>query len=370
MNIINGLVFTVDGFKKLNIGIKEAKIECLENGPIADNTKTINAKNFYIVPGFIDSLTSIGLTNSGLNSEQSDMNEPFLNVLSNMSVLDGIKYDDEYFYEAMKSGVTSVCINSGHKSVVGARGCVIKTKSRWQDSLVKENSDIKITLGEYPKHEFGSKMEPMSRMGLMDIIRKNLSEAKIVLDNKLDYRSFDGKLINLIPVLKREIPLKIYANKVQDILCALRLKEEFNINIIITGAAEAYKITEKLKNTPIVLSGLINDSSFIELNNRLDSTCKVLKDHNIEFSLATNHPEVCTDLLHLTMCVACKNGLDETSAIKSVTINPAKIFGVENEIGSIEIGKNADLVIFDSNPTFSMSRVMKVIINGEICYER
>lgn len=370
----NGKVFTENGFEENDVLIDGNIISDI--GHISGNYENVlDLDGCFITPGLVDISNSIGLIEAGVKTEGNDLDEKSRECICDMYSIDGVNFEDRYFNDAVTNGVTSVVITSGNLSVIGAVSSLVKTNAVDFSGVIKKDVDISVTLGEKPKKPFGSNFTPLSRMGILDIIRRNLMNTKIYIakkdQGKIDYSNFDPCLESLAKVLRREIPLKIYAEKKQDIETAIALKEEFNIRIIISGGADSYKTTDILKNseTPVILGSCLKEQSFIELKDRRNDTATVLKDNNIPFAISTHHPNITIDLLQMSMCLTCKYGLSEVAAIQSITVEPLKMLGLDDSRGSIAKGKIADIAIFDGNPTYSLSKVIYTIIDGKIVYK-
>lgn len=213
-------------------------------------------------------------------------------------------------------------------------------------------------------------------MGIINILRENLYNSKLYdikkSKNEISLDNFSRIYESLIPVLDRELPLKITANRIQDILNAIELKKEFNIDIIIDGGAESYMAVEELASNdiPVILGTCLTDKSSTELINRRLDTAKILSEKSILTSISTNHPDTIVGMLLISACLLVKEGMSYEHAIKSVTYNPAMTFGLQKRIGSLEPGKDADLAIFNGDPLKSMTSNIMTVVNGEIAFSR
>lgn len=376
----NGKIFTLDNGKILygDILIKDNKIAAIDANISIAGAKVIDLHESIVMPGLIDGSTSLGLIESGTRVDGSGADEKFTNTIANLKTVDGIYYRDEYFKRASASGVTTVVVNSGKLNVLGSQSCAIKTSAKsFNEAIISSYVDLNCTIADYPKKWNQNRQEsPLSRMGIINVIRENLFNAKLYLEkkenNKIDFDNYNSVYESLISVLKKEVPLKITTNRIQDILKAIEIKEEFNINIILNSAAESYQaIKEITKNSiPVILGSCLDDNSSVELQNRRLDTAKILSEKGILTSVSTNHPDIIIDLLLLSACLFVKNGMSYENALNSITINTAKIFGLDKKIGSITIGKDADLVILDGDPLKSMTKIKMTIIDGNIVYER
>lgn len=334
-----------------------------------DEAEIIDLNGAYVTPGFIDCATEIGLIESGKKCEGNDCNETYVDIIPGMKVINGIYPYDPYFSEAINSGVTTVIVNSGSHNVIGAQSAVLKTYSKILNEMeVSSSIDIKGNLGDSPKQwNYNSRKSPLSRMGIMDIIRKALINTKKYMDHK-EYCEDSFNYDALSKVLKREIPLKITANKAQDILSAIELKKEFHIEVVIDQCAEGYMVKEYLKEAeiPVIISSPLIDTSSLELmGSRLDNA-RMLIDAGVEVALATHHPQVCCNLLLFSAAMLEREGLSIYEALKLITSNPAKIFNLHHNIGIIEKGKEADILAFDNLPTKAMANIVLKMVGGKI----
>jgi len=356
-----------------DILIEDNKIKKVGSNLSENHCKVFDLKGAYACAGFIDIATEIGLIESGRKFEGDDANENFEEIIPGMKTLNGIYPFDIGFQEALSSGVTTVVVNSGEKNVIGAQSSVLKTKVGTIDEMIVDSSiDIKVTLGDAPKKwNENSQTTPLSRMGIMHLLRKSLIEAKDYIVNKskgkqnisLNYEA-------LTKVLNKQIPLKIVANKTQDILSVIDLKKEFNINVIIDQCAEGYMVKEYLKeaNIPVIMPSPIIDNSSLELFSSRIDTAKILMDNGITVALATHHPKVSSDLLLFSAIMLMREGMNIFEALSLITVNPAKILNLYSFIGSIQKEKRADIVIFNDLPTKTMSNIILTMINGEVVF--
>lgn len=376
----NGKIFTLNNNKILygDILIDKGKILAIDSNISSKGNKTIDLHKSIVMPGLIDSSTSLGLIESASGFPGDDSNEKYENVISDLKSINGINYNDEYFKQAVSSGITTVIVNSGNTNVIGSQSCAIKTSGdSLHSSVISESADICCTIGDEPKKWNQNRQEsPLSRMGIINILRENLYNSKNYLlkkeDGKISMDNFSRKYESLIPVLNKKTPLKITANKVQDILNAIEIKKEFNVDIILDGAAESYMVIDEIisNNIPVILGNCLTDNSSIELSNRRLDTAGILTNQNILTSISTNHPNTVIGLLIITACLLVKEGMSYEHALKSITINPALTFGLSDRIGSLEPGKDADLAIFDGDPLKSMTKNIMTIVDGNIIHSK
>lgn len=374
MVITGGILLTP--FKEIRnptIFIENGKIIEIETkGEIFSDNVVINAKGKYIVPGFIDPHTHIGVyrlesepENHGF--ETGDPLTPHLNVS------DGLDIYDPAFEDALKGGVTTIGVLPGSYmsfggnveriNIIPGQGAIYKTNRK----EIKRYAFLKIAVGEHPKRFLSEqKMVPTTRMGIMAELRNIFIKAKDYITGK--NKKYDPKLEALVPVIEKKIPLRVHIHTARDIITFLNFAEEFDLKVIFDHATEAYLIKEKLLDVPIVYGPIVFSRRGTELKNLDSSNLKYMK--NLLFSITTDHPTIPIQYLDLLAGLAISEGFSEKEALSLITINPAKILGMEDQIGSIEPGKDADILILSGRPFDPETRVLYTIINGEIAYRR
>lgn len=390
--INNGKIYTMAG-KNIECGYiatKDGKIidlgEDFESSELkkkCEELEVIDAKGGFVFPGFIDAHCHVGMWEDSVGFEGEDGNEMTDPVTPHLRAIDGIYHGDRSFVEARENGVTTVVTGPGSANVIGGQFAALKTYGRCVDEMViKEPVAMKVAFGENPKTVYNEKRQtPMTRMATAAILRESLMKAreyKEMLDEYEDNKEenekpeFDIKLEALLKVLNREIPLKAHAHRADDIITALRIAKEFDVNITIEHCTEGHLIKDILKeaNVPVIVGPLLMDRSKIELRNFTMKTPKELSDAGVMVSLMTDHPE--TPIQHLWLCAAMawREGMDEMKALEAITINSAKATGIDDRVGSLEIGKDADIVVFDGHPFDMKSKVMMTLINGSVVYKR
>lgn len=373
----NGYIL-VNGGKITKLGGKEEEIADILNDT---GTEAIDAKGQYVLPGFIDAHCHVGMWEDAVGFEGDDGNEMTDPVMPQLRAIDGIYHSDRSFAEARESGVTTVVTGPGSANVIGGQFAALKTYGRSVDEMIlKEPVAMKIAFGENPKTVYHEKRQaPMTRMATAALLRESFMKAreyKQLLDNyKIDSENnekpdIDIKLEALIKVLNREIPLKAHAHRADDILTAIRIAKEFDLRITIEHCTEGHLITDILKEEGVAaVSGpILSDRSKIELRNQTVASPGILSKSGIKVALMTDHP--CLPIQYLPLCaaIAAREGMDEEEALKAITINAAEITGIDDRVGSLTPGKDADIVIFNGHPLDLKTRVVCTIINGQVVY--
>ncbi len=371
----NGYI-TVDEGKITALGGDRAEAERLE---AAGCTEVIDAKGCYTLPGFIDAHCHVGMWEDGVGFEGDDGNEMTDPVTPHLRAIDAVYHADRAFVEAREGGVTTVVTGPGSANVIGGQFAALKTYGRSvEDMLLKEPVAMKVAFGENPKTVYHEKRQsPMTRMATAAILRESLMKAreyKHMLDDyerdseEHDKPDYDMKLEALLKVLNGEIPVKAHAHRADDILTALRIAKEFGLKITIEHCTEGHLITDILfeENAYAITGPFMTDRSKIELKNQSVKAPGILSKAGIKTAIMTDHP--CTPVQYLPLCaaVAVKEGMDEYEALKAITINAAEITGIEDRVGSLAVGKDADIIIMDGPPLELKSKVLYTIINGQV----
>ena len=386
MILSNAKIYTLKDDKIIDNGYIEIEndkiiaVGDMKDCPKKDDVKDLDGK--MIFPGFIDAHCHVGILEDGLTFEGDDVNESTDPVTPQIRGIDSINPMDVCFKEALMSGVTTVATGPGSANVIGGTFAVLKTYGNCVDDMViKENAAMKFAFGENPKGVYNQKGQtPITRMGAVSLIREQLLKAEEYLSKKEDYENdpeehdkpdFDIKCESLIPLLKGEIPMKAHAHRADDIFSAIRIAKEFNLRLTIDHCTEGHLIADALKkyNYPCLVGPALIGRSKPELKNKTYETPKVLFEKGLEVSIITDHDVI--PLEHLPICAALahKAGLPYMESIKAITINPAKALGLSDRIGSLEAGKDADLLVFDKDPLDILSTPLMVMVNGEILKE-
>ena len=357
---------------------KRADLGDMENLNYEDDF-VLDLKGESIYPGFIDAHTHLGMFENGLAFEGDDGNEENDPIAPNLRAIDAINPMDKCFEEALMAGVTTVVTGPGSANAIGGEMACIKTCGKRIDNMIiKAPIAIKFALGENPKTVYnGKNQSPSTRMATASLIREQLYKALEYLRNlelfqsdeeNYDKPAYDAKCEALIPLLKREIQAHFHAHRADDIFTAIRIAKEFNLDYVIVHATEAHLVADEIKdeNARLLVGPILCDRSKPELVNLDTKSASILKKHNIDFSIVTDHPVIPIQYLSLSAALASREGLDKYEALKAITINAANILGINDRVGSIEVGKDADLVVFSSSALNIEETPDIVIINGKI----
>lgn len=382
--IKNGTINTVtNGVIQGDILIEKGKIVEIGADLVAPlDAKTIDATGKLVFPGFIDAHTHLGLWEDGMGFEGADGNEETDPITPHLNPIDGINPMERSFEEARNGGITSVCSTPGSANVMGGQCIAIKTVGRRIDKMVIKNPVAsKIAFGENPKSCYGQEEKaPQTRMAIAAMLRETLKEAEEYLDAILMHEEddenekpdYDIKMESLLPVLRKEIPFKVHAHRADDMFTAIRIAKEFDLKLTLDHCTEGHLIPEYIKKSGFsaIVGPSLTNRSKVELKNRTFKTAGVLNKYGVDVAITTDHPVVPIQYLPICAGFAAKEGLGIEEALKAITINPAKICGVEDMVGSIEVGKDADIAIFTGNPMEVFSETLYTIIDGNIVYSK
>ena len=323
----------------------------------------------YVFPGLVESHCHLGMEETAIRFEGDDVNEITDPITPNMRGIDGCNPMDETIESALKGGVTTVAAGPGSANVLGGTFFAYKTKGNCIDEMTIENPiAMKAAFGENPKRCYqGKKID--TRMQISALLRETLEKTKEYLAKKEAGKdvAYDQKLEAMIPVVKRELPLKCHAHRADDILTAIRIAKEENIKITLDHVTDARSILPQIKESgfPCICGPALTHKSKFELANMSFETPNELYKAGILFSIITDSPVIPQQYLSLSAALAAKAGLPEYEAIKAITINPAKILGLDNRVGSIKVGKDADFVICTKNILDTQNEIQSVYVDGK-----
>lgn len=360
---------------RADILVEGGKIAAIgENLAVGAQDTVVDADGFSVYPGFVEAHGHIGLDGYGIGYEGMDYNELNDIISPQMRGIDGVKPMDAAFPKAAAAGVTCVCVGPGSANVLGGTFTTIKTVGRRVDDMVvRDGVAMKCAFGENPKRVYRDKKDS-SRMTTAALMRETLFKAKEYMqkkeaahDDSSKMPAFDIKLEALIPVLKREIPLKAHAHASEDIFTALRIAKEFDLKITLEHVTEGHLIVEELakENVPLAVGPTLTSASKFELRNKSWTTPGLLAKAGCQVSIITDSPVIPQEYLPLCAGLAVQAGMEPFAALQAITINAAKHAGIADRVGSLEVGKDADLVITDGCPFEVSTNVKHVFIEGK-----
>ncbi len=375
MRIQNGVLLTMEGerFEKGYVDIQNGKIAAFGSmDSAAEYTgEVLDAEGGYIMPGIVDAHTHIGISEEGLRWEGEDCNETTDPVTPEMRAIDGVNPFDTAIPKARRAGVTAAAVALGSTNVIGGQIAAIKLfGKRVEDMTVKAPCAIKFALGENPKRSYGENKgrSPMTRMATAAIMRNTLIRAQRYMAKKdAGEDVFEPDMEALIPLLKREIPAHFHAHRADDILTAVRIAHEFNLRFCILHATGSEKIADCLKDEDavFVVGPSMGPAGKPETVGGSFATAGVLSSLGMDVAITTDHDVTPLWLLPSFAAMCVREGMDEYAALRAITIVPAKALGVDDRIGSIKVGKDADIAVFTGHPFDYLSKTKAVFINGE-----
>ncbi len=382
MLIINAKILTMEKKNYDNgfIHILDGKIAAIGdmNDINVEDKHIINAENKTVLPGLIDAHTHLGMWENGIGFEGDDGNEDTDPITPQLRAIDAINPMDYCFEEALQAGVTTVLTGPGSANPISGIWCAMKTKGkRIDDMLVSDYVGMKFALGENPKTVYNGKNQtPVTRMATASLIREELKKTeryiqdikKAKKDDDTDAPEVDVKCEALMPVLKRKVKAFFHAHRADDIFTAIRIAKEFKLDLVIVHGTEGYKISKEIKaeNIPVITGPLLCDRSKPEIRDLDTKNPAVLCKAGVKTAICTDHPVIPIQYLNISAAIAVKAGLDYYEALKMLTIIPAQICGIDKKVGSLKVGKDADILIVDGDVLSVYTSPETVIINGEI----
>ena len=363
----------------------------MENGKIAavgaevtipDGARVVDATGSWVLPGFIEAHGHVGASEEAEGWAGQDTNEMTEPVTAHVRAIDAINPADMGFRDAIGGGVLAVNVNPGSGNPIGGQTVALKCWGRTVDQmLLRQPSGMKSALGENPKRVYGEqKKTPSTRLGTAAVIRGALvdaanylrrieaEQAKPEAERKPVDR--DLKLEALGKVLRREIPWRQHCHRADDIATAIRIADEFGYDLVIDHGTEAHLLADILaaRDIPVVIGPLLTSRSKVELRNRSLANPGRLAKAGVTIAITTDHPVVPINFLVHQASLAVKDGLDRETALRALTINPARIAGIDDRLGSIEPGKDADLVLWSGDPLDVLSRAERAFVDGVEVY--
>jgi len=372
----NGFLHIENG-KIVGIG----DMEKLETLPSKDaGIDVIDAGGRLVMPGIIEAHCHMGITEEKKGMEGDDCNENVQPITPYLRALDAIHSMDAAFDDAVRAGITSAMIGPGSSNVVGGQFAFVKTKGRRIDDLiVLAPAAMKIAFGENPKVNFsGQGKMPVTRMAVAGMLREELFRAKQYVEKRKKAKKAgeafekDFHYECWVPVFEGKIPLKAHVHRVDDIFTAIRIAKEFGLDMTLDHCSEGHLIAEELakEGYPAIVGPDLSSRSKIEVQNVAFKTAGILNAAGVKVAITTDHPVSLIQSLPLCAGLCVKSGMPMDAALRAVTIHAAQICRVSDRVGSLEVGKDADIAIFDGNPLDVLTEVYCTLINGEIAYRQ
>jgi imidazolonepropionase-like amidohydrolase len=356
---------------KSTIVIKDTRIEAIgTNIRVPAEAEVWSLRDKVVIPGMIDAHTHLGLTQDGVGAMHSDEDEVDDPIVPHLRALDAINPEDIAFKDALRGGVTTVGVMPGSHNVICGQPAAVKVVGTTvEEMVVRAPVGMKIAFGERPKNAYGSrKKSPMTRMGIAAILREAL--VKVANYSKKNGTERNLRMEAMIPVMKKQLPLRAHAHRIDDIMTALRIAKEFGLRLVIEHGTDAYKVARKLADAkvPVVHGPWIKVRGNLEQSGRVPESPRLLVESGVLTAFSTDHPVIAIQNLRLQAIIAVQEGVSQEDALKAITWNHARIMGIEDRVGSIEKGKDADLVVLSGFPFDSATKVEAVVINGKIAW--
>ena len=385
--IINGMLHTVTG-GTIEGGMvlvdDEGRIAAVGSGvAVPDGATVIDAGGNHVFPGFVDAHTHLGIWEEGVGRAFWDGNEVSEPVTPHVRALDAINPRDPGLADARGAGVTTVCITPGSGNAICGQAVVVKTAGEVTDRMVvRQPAGLKMALGENPKSVYKPRDKmPSTRMGTAALIRQALVRAQTYLEKQAraaedpdtEPPDEDLQLEALALALRGEIPVRVHAHRADDILTALRLGEEFGLDVTVEHCTEGHKVATELAaaGVPALVGPSLSSRSKVELRELSFSTAGTLARAGVTVAIISDHPFVPIQYLPLCGGLAIREGLEPEVALRALTLTPAEILGVANRVGSLEPGKDADLALYQGHPFYDVqARCTMTLIQGQIVHEK
>lgn len=349
--------------------LAEGRISGLgEDVEIPEGAQVIDAQGGWVLPGLIDAHVHLGVHEEGEGWAGNDTNETTEAVMAAARALDAVNPLDRGFDDALTAGVTTVNVNPGSANPVGGLAVALHTHGRVVDDMVlRFPSGLKSALGENPKRVHGErKRTPATRLGTALTIRTAMATAQAWAAKDPSDRPVDLQSEAISHVLDGEIPWRQHCHRADDIATALRIAEEFGYRLVLDHGTEAHTMAERLaeRQVPVLYGPLIISRSKVEVRGRTPRAPGILDRAGVEVSIITDHPVVPIDFLMHQAALAVREGMDPEAAIRAITLNPARVLGLADRVGSLDVGHDADVVLFEGDPLDTRNRAQRVWIGG------
>lgn len=376
----NGLIHTMTGETfSGDILVNDGKISAVGRDLSADGAEVIDLAGKFVLPGLIDAHCHIGMWEDGMGEEGADGNEMTHPITPELRAVDGLNPFDPCFKEARDAGVTTVVTGPGSANVIGGQFAALKTVGRSiEEMTLRDPVAMKAATGENPKGVYAEKkVAPTTRMAIASLFRSTMTDAieyQKGMEKEEDKPDRDIAMDALLPVINRELTVKIHAHRADDILTGLRLAKEFNLKVTIDHCTEGYMITDVLKDrlieqgAGIIIGPLLSERSKIELKNLTFAAPRILEEAGIPFAMMTDHPVIPIQFLPVQAGLAVREGLSEETALRSITRYAAEIVGISDRVGTLEAGKDADIAVFDGHPFDYRTHCVLTLINGKVVH--
>ncbi|MDF9407962.1 amidohydrolase [Pelotomaculum isophthalicicum JI] len=380
--VAGGMIITMAGrvIDRGTLLVDNGKIYGVENGiVIPRGAESVDVSGKVVMPGMIDAHSHLGIVEEIYREEGDDCNESTDPVTPHLRAIDAINPADLGFRDALAGGVTTVVTGPGSANIIGGEMAAVKTHGTViDDMIVRFPVGLKAALGENPKRSYGrEKKTPATRMASAAILREALvrgqeymkKSSSGIAKNAAAFEK-DLKLEALAGVLKREIPLRVHAHRADDIMTAVRIAREFQVDLVVEHCTEGHIVARKLAELriPAVVGPVITNRAKVEMQGLTLQTARVLSEAGVLFAIMTDHPVVPIQYLAVSAAMTVKGGLTVDAALRAVTIDAAKILKLDHRLGSLEPAKDADFVVMDRHPFDFLCRVEQVFIDGVKVY--
>ena len=336
--------------------------------PTPEGAEVWDVRGKVLIPGMIDAHTHLGLCQDGVGASQSDEDEVGDPVVPHLRALDAINPEDVAFQDALRGGVTTVGVMPGSYNVICGQPAAVKVVGRTlEEMLVRAPVGMKIAFGERPKQVYGGlKKSPMTRMGIAAILREGLVRARHYAANGGGSR--DLRQEAMVPVVRKQIPLRAHAHRADDIMTAIRIAQEFDLDLIIEHGTDGYKVAAELAEAGVgVVHGpWLKTRGNLEQSGRSPDSPRMLIESGVLTAFSTDHPVIPIQNHRMQGMTAVDHGVSHDEALKALTLNSARLMGIDERVGSLETGKDADVVVLSGPPFDAATRVEGVIVNGSI----